>query len=268
MNLINAAILGIIEGLTEFFPVSSTGHLIIAEHLLGITSNSVFFNTIIQVGAILAVLVFYRVRILQILEHLSQKSSRMYVLHLVIATVPVLFIGAIFHKKIELLQQSLGVVVLMTIAVAIVMWIMQRMYKATLENGKKEGEQTTFDYIITGLYQAISVVPGTSRSGITMLGAISRKFSFADAMETSFLLGIPAMAAAAGFEGLKLFSTHEAIDSSMVLATGVGFVAAFVTAIATISITLPILKKYGFTPFIVYRLVLGVILLLFVAKLF
>jgi undecaprenyl-diphosphatase len=268
MNLINVIILGVIEGLTEFFPVSSTGHLIIAEHFLGITADSVFFNTIIQVGSILAVFVYFRKRILEIIEHLSQKSSQDFVINLVIATIPVLVIGALFNKRIEMLQQSLLVVIVMTIVVALLMWWMQRRYAATLLNGKKESEKTRMDYLVTGIFQTLSVVPGTSRSGITMLGAISRGFSFADAMETSFLLGIPAMGAAAAFEGLKMFSSHQRVDHATIVATAIGFVIAFVTAVATISITLPILKKYGFTPFIIYRLVTGVILLLFVAKLF
>lgn len=264
MTLLDAIILGIIEGLTEFFPISSTGHLIIAQKGLGIGTTNLFFNTVIQVGAILAVLVYFRKKIIQTMRHLAEKSSKQYALNLIVATIPVLVVGLLFHSIVEQLQQSLEVVVLTTMGVAGLMAWLQHKYKTTLLKGKKEGEKTTFDYFIAGIYQTLSLVPGVSRSGITMLGAISRGFSFKDAMETAFLLGVPAMGAAAMFEGVKFFSQSNVIDPSIVTATAVGFVVSFFTALFTISITLPILRKYGFMPFIVYRVVLGLILLLFV----
>lgn len=264
MQLSHAVILGIIEGLTEFFPISSTGHLIIAQKLLGIQNISLFFNTVIQLGAILAVVLFYRVKLLKLVKSLKDSTSQRYIVNLALASVPVLAVGFIFHNLIEALQQSLNVVVVATLGVAGVMAIMQRKYASSLEKGKKESEKTWKDYAVTGVYQIVSLVPGVSRSGITMLGAISRKFSFADAMETSFLLGIPAMGAAAAFEALKFATSSEPMDPSILAATAVGFVVAFIVAFATISITLPILKKYGFTPFILYRIILGLILLFFV----
>lgn len=264
MQISQAIILGVIEGLTEFFPISSTGHLIIAQKAMGITEISLFFNTVIQLGAIMAVVIYYRTTLLALIMKWREKSSQHYLLNLIIASVPVLLVGLVFHSAIEWLQQSLAVVVASTLGVAGLMGYMQHRYKASVDKGKKDSEKTHKDYMITGAFQVLSLIPGVSRSGITMLGAISRNFSFADAMQASFLLGIPAMGAAAAFEGLKFMSASGPMDQSILVATAIGFVVAFITAFATISVTLPILKKYGFTPFILYRIALGIILLFFV----
>ena len=260
----NSLLLGVIEGVTEFFPVSSTGHLIIAEKLLGITEPSLFFNVVIQLGAILAVVVFFWKRIVQILQSFvspvstSQKKTWML---FVAGTIPVLIIGALFHSTIERLQASVHVVTLATFLIAFILVWAEKKLHHTLVHGVKKSTLKFWDYIVVGIFQAISVIPGVSRSGITIVGALTRKLSFDDAVETAFILGIPAMGAAAVFESLKLIKEPAGLTTALLMQTAVGFIAAFITAFFTISATLPLLKKYGFTPFVIYRIALAILLL-------
>ncbi len=262
MTIVEAIILGAIEGLTEFFPVSSTGHLIITEKLLGIHNPSLFFNTVIQLGAIAALFVVYGKEILlMIRQFFAQKYDRVGML--LIATIPVLVIGAVFHKTISLLHESVLVVAVMSLVVAFIMYMKQHAYASTLQKGKALEKMNWKEAFIIGVYQVLSLIPGTSRSGITVIGGISRGYSFQEATEFAFLLGIPAMGAASIFEILSLMKTPGSMDQNIILSTCVGFVVAFVVSIATIKATLPIFQKYKFTPFIVYRVVLGIVLLLF-----
>lgn len=264
MTIFSSIILGIIEGLTEFFPVSSTGHLIIAEKLLGIHEPSLFFNVTIQLGAIIAACFYFRKRILRILveaaTHLSFKTTAFYYL---LATLPALIIGAIFHSFISSLQTNIVVVATTTILVAVFFFWIERTYalNAKKENGKKP---TAIDYLTMGLFQAISVIPGVSRSGITISGALTRGFSFKEATDTTFIMAIPIMSAATGFEVFSLLKNGLSLQGDVLLHTSIGFIVAFLVALLTIAITVPLLKKYGFMPFIIYRLILGagIILLL------
>lgn len=262
MTIFEAVILGVIEGLTEFFPVSSTGHLIITEKLLGIHNPSLFFNTVIQLGAIAALFVVYGKEIISIIQHVFAKKYQSIGM-LLIATLPVLIIGVVFHKTISALHDSVFVVAVMSLLIAFVMYIQQQKFTRTLQNGKVLEKMGWKDALIIGMYQVISLIPGTSRSGITVIGGIAREYSFKEATEFAFLLGIPAMGAASMFETLSLMKAPGSIDQNLMLSTSIGFVVAFLVSIATIKATLPIFQKYKFTPFIVYRVVLGIVLLLF-----
>ncbi|MBI5151286.1 MAG: undecaprenyl-diphosphate phosphatase [Candidatus Pacebacteria bacterium] len=266
MSLLHAVLLGIIEGLTEFFPISSTGHLIVAERMMGIREPSVIFNTVIQLGAILAVVVFYRKIIWEMLHNLFSKEKKRLLFYYGVATIPTLLFGFFVRSYIAQLHSNVFVVALTTIVVALFMLYVQRTYAKTLSIGKGEKNWTWEDFFIIGLFQMISIVPGVSRSGITILGGVVRNISFKDAMQISFLLGIPAMSAASGYELFKAFKEPTGIHSNLVLTTSVGFFVSFLVALSTIYFTLPLFKKYGFTPFILYRIVMGVILLLFFAR--
>lgn len=262
MTAIEAIILGAIEGLTEFFPVSSTGHLIITEKILGIQNPSLFFNTVIQLGAIAALFVVYGKEILLIIRQMfAKKFDRIGML--LIATVPVLVTGALFHKTISTLHNSILVVAVMSLVVAFVMYLQQQKFVHTLQKGKALEKMGWKDALIIGIYQVISLIPGTSRSGITVIGGIAREYSFKEATEFAFLLGIPAMGAASVFELLSFMKAPGSIDQNLIVSTCIGFVVAFIVSIATIKATLPIFQKYKFTPFIVYRVALGIVLLLF-----
>lgn len=265
MTILSSIVLGAIEGLTEFFPVSSTGHLIVAEKIMGIHDPSLFFNVTIQIGAILAAVIYYRVRIVNILidaaKKFSWKSTAFYYLA---ATVPALVVGFIFHNLIESLQTNVGVVAVTTIGIAFYLFWIQQKYKKTAAEGLKEKSIKLWDYVVIGMYQAISVIPGVSRSGITIAGALTRKLSFKEAIDTTFILAIPVMTAATAFEGLKLLKNPSGISLQLLTETAVAFIIAFLVAYISIKVTLPILKKYAFTPFIIYRLLLGALILLLI----
>ncbi len=261
MTLWISVLLGCIEGLTEFFPISSTGHLIIAEKLLGITSPSLFFNTVIQAGAILAAVWYFRTQILEMIKAGMQQSKKT-LWYFLLGSIPVIIVGAFFHRAIASLQTQISWVALTTLGIAFVMWWAQRRYTSTEYDGKKTETLRAHDYIIIGIFQSLAVIPGVSRSGITIIGGLTRKLSFVHAIEVAFILGIPAMAAATGFELLQtVLQFQQGIFPSLLLETTIGFTTAFFVSLFAIHATLSVLKKYGFTPFILYRIVLGIILL-------
>lgn len=263
MTYLSSLLLGVIEGLTEFFPISSTGHLVIAQRILGITTPSLFFNVTIQVGAILAAVYYYRKRIREMLAQAAADFSwRSTLVFYGVATLPALVAGALFHSLIESLQTSVHVVAFTTIGVALYLAWIQRAYRAS-SHAKTSPRPVLLDFLAIGAYQAISIIPGVSRSGVTISGALTRKFTFKDATDTAFILAIPVMTAAAGYESLKLLRSPMPITDVLFINTFIGFITAFFVALATIKVTVPILKKYGFTPFILYRLVLGAAILLF-----
>ena len=266
MNLFHAIILGIIEGLTEFLPVPSTGHLIVAERLLGIHEPSLFFNTIIQLGAILAAVIYLRKHITELLRDLFVADRRTKPLLFLLATLPVLIIGFTFHSTIEQFQKSVTVVGVMSILIALLFAWGERVYVKSLKESSAGTTQNKLgwkEFLSIGLWQSLSVIPGVSRSGITVFGGITKKLSFKDATEITFLLAIPAMSAASGYEFLKAYKAGLDLSSGLVQTTAVGFVVSFVVALTTISITLPLLKRFGFTPFVIYRIAMGILLLIF-----
>lgn len=266
MSVFHAIILGIIEGVTEFLPVSSTGHLIIAERMLGIREPSLFFNTVIQLGAILAAVIYLRKHIIELVRDVFVADRRSKPLLFLLATVPVLVIGFVFHSTIERLQGNVAVVGVMSILIALLFVWGERTYAKSVKErsvGVTQNKLGWKEFLSIGLWQSLSVIPGVSRSGITVFGGITKKLSFKDATEIAFLLAIPAMSAAAGYELLKAFEEGLHISSNLMQTTTVGFIVSFVVALATISMTLPLLKRYGFTPFVIYRIAMGILLLIF-----
>jgi undecaprenyl-diphosphatase len=260
MTIFHALILGIIEGLTEFFPVSSTGHLIIAEKLLHISEPPLFFNLIIQSGSILALLVYFRNELKQVLLLQGKEKRTEFILKMGIATAPALVLGFLLHDNIELMQQSVGIVAFMSIAVALAMDQIEKRFASNLDKNKPEEKQTFLDYLMIGMYQAVSIIPGVSRSGATVIGGITRKFSFEQSVQTAFLMGIPIMGAATAYETLKFLSQVPTVQSLYLLPTLVGFIVSFFVSLLTIKWTLPLFKTYGFKPFIIYRIGLGFLL--------
>ncbi|HKY74444.1 MAG TPA: undecaprenyl-diphosphate phosphatase [Patescibacteria group bacterium] len=261
MTLVEATLLGVIEGLTEFFPISSTGHLIIAEKILGVQEPSLFFNTIIQLGAICAVFVSFWSSIRTIITNALRGNIRRMLLF-ALASLPVLVVGALFHSVIKTMQNSVLIVAVASIAVALFMLYVERKHRKTLLHNQKAPKNSAKDFFTIGLFQALSVIPGVSRSGITVVGGMIQNYTFADSVETAFILGIPAMGAASAYELLLFLKHGEASDPTLLVNTAVGFGVSFVVAWAAIAATLPIFKKYGLMPFVIYRILLGVILLM------
>jgi len=253
MSLIESIIIAIVEGLTEFLPISSTGHMIIAESLLGVEPDEFVkaFTVIIQFGAILSVLVLYFKRFFQSVDFYWK---------LFIAFLPAAVFGVLFSDKIDDLLESVQVVAIMLILGGIFMLFVDKLFAKTSENqiiGWKRA-------LIIGFCQCIAMIPGVSRSMATIVGGMSQKLTRKNAAEFSFFLAVPTMAAASGYKLLKLFMEDGSRDLLMqnldVLI--IGNVVAFVVAMLAIKFFISFLTKYGFKAFGWYRIVVGAVLLI------
>ncbi len=268
-SLIIAAILGLVEGLTEFIPVSSTGHLIIASELLGLDhGKSDSFNIIIQLGAILAVVYLYRDRFAEFFNFQKIKeltnieniknSQRLNLVHIAVAITPVLIIGFVTRKFIKAHLFNTEVVVFSLIFVGILMIV--------IEKFKPKADVHTLDQItyknafIIGLGQCFALIPGVSRSGATMLTGMLRRIDVKTSADFSFLISVPVISAATINEFLK---SYDQFSSSDLLSILVGFTVSFLIAIVGIKGFLVVLKRLSITPFGIYRIVFGLVYYLF-----
>jgi undecaprenyl-diphosphatase len=257
-SLINVILLGIIEGITEFLPVSSTGHLLIAEHWLGHRSD--LFNVGIQVGAILAVVLIYRQRLWNLLRNLGDAQSRDYLFKLGAAFL-ITCVGGLVAKKLGLeLPETVAPVAWALIVGGIAILLIER-----VAAGMTPNEAVTWKIAIwVGLAQILAAVfPGTSRSAATIFaGMLAGLSSRAAATEFAFIVGIPTMFAASGYETLKLMKTPAFAEENW-LEFWVGFIVSAVVAFIAVKWLLRYVQSHRFTIFAWYRIVFGAALLLF-----
>lgn len=262
-SLIFAAILGLVEGLTEFIPVSSTGHLIIVSELLNLDhAKSDSFNIIIQLGAILAVVFLYRDRfieffnpkkILELKELIKvKKTQRLNLIHIALAILPILIVGFISRKWIKIHLFNTNVVIASLIIVGLLMIIIER-YKPEAKI-KSLDEIDYKDALIIGFGQCFALIPGVSRSGATMLTAMWRKIDVKTSADFSFLISVPVISAATIYELLKSYQNFSSTDLANLL---VGFSVSFLIAIVGIKGFLVVLKRLSLTPFAIYRILFG-----------
>jgi undecaprenyl-diphosphatase len=253
-TFVTPIILGIVEGLTEFLPVSSTGHLIIATDLLHQNQQALAsFNIIIQFGAILAVVVLYWSRFKNLFNHHNLNW-----VHIGIAIVPVLGIGFVTRKLIKHYLFNPGVVTFTTIFVAFIIILVEKKKPTPVISSLDELSYK--DAFIIGLGQCFALIPGVSRSGATMLTAMMRKVDIKTSADFSFLISVPVITAATLYELLKSYKDFHTDEISQLL---IGLVVSFVVAIIAIKSFLIILKKVGLTPFAYYRIIFGIIYFLY-----
>ena len=258
-DYIYAIILGIVEGLTEFLPVSSTGHLILAEELLNHKAPAAF-DTMIQLGAILAVCVIYFQKLWRVVLDLpSKKSAQMFVLSILVAFFPAMIIGALAHDFIKEVLFS-PIVVAITAIIGGVIIIVAEKYTHNV----KFKEVEDIDLITAlkiGLVQCLAMIPGTSRSGATIIGALFMGVERKAAAEFSFFLAIPTMLGVFVYEAYK--GRHElmAQGGNEIITIAIGFVVSFIAAILVIKPFLNYVTQKGFTPFAWYRIALGIAML-------
>lgn len=272
MNWLHAILLGIVEGITEFLPVSSTGHLNIVEKLLGYNIDSVgmtAFTAVIQVGAIIAAIVYFWSDIVRIVtawfKGLGNQSARNdpdYTLGwgIILGSVPVAVVGLAFKSFIEVTSRSLWVIAGALIIWSAVMWVADRRKNLT-KDMKQVG---IVDALVIGCFQALApVFPGISRSGATISAGLFRGFDRVTATRLSFFMGIPALLAAGALEAVTSAGGISATVGwgPTILATVVSGVVAF----ATIKWLLDFVSSNKFTSFLVYRVVLGVVIIVLVA---
>jgi undecaprenyl-diphosphatase len=257
--LLIAIILGIVEGVTEFLPVSSTGHLILATELLGFDAQKwAAFNVIIQLGAILAIVVLYWRTFWAVLEGLLKKEpgAWRFVRNVLIGFLPSAILGFILIKHIEALLGNAMVVAIALIVGGIAILVIERIAKRQDVNGVSAMPMKTALGI--GIAQCLAMIPGVSRSGATIMGALSLGVERRTAAEFSFFLAIPTMA---GATTLELAKHHDEI---MIGAHGVGlgtvavgFVVSFLVAIVIVKAFVAYISKHGFAPFAWYRIAAG-----------
>lgn len=262
--LIIAIILGIVEGVTEFLPVSSTGHLILATELLGFNADQwKAFNVIIQLGAILAIVVLYWRTFWAVLEGLirSNAMSWRFVRNVVIGFVPSAILGALLINKIEELLGNAMVVAIALILGGIAILIIERLAKRSDVVGVAEMSMSTA--IGVGIAQCLAMIPGVSRSGATIMGALSLGVERRTAAEFSFFLAIPTMLGATTLEFLKHRQDILAGAHGVGFGTvAVGFVVSFLVAIVVVRVFVHYISRHGFAPFAWYRIIAGTVALI------
>jgi undecaprenyl-diphosphatase len=249
-DLVNAFVLGIVEGLTEFLPVSSTGHLILASDLLGATDERwTVFNLVIQTGAMLAVVWEYRARFFRV-------DVKLYT-NLVVAFIPAAVLGLSFGSLIKAhLFHAVPVAIAFIVGALIIFWVERKTIPSRVESTR---DMTWLDALKVGFAQCFALIPGTSRSGATIIGGMLFGLSRKAATEFSFFLAVPTLVAAGGYDFLK----HRALFSAEHLAPlAVGLVVSFLSAFVVIRWLIRYVATHDFRPFAWYRIVFGVVVLL------
>ncbi|GMV45810.1 MAG: undecaprenyl-diphosphatase [Pseudomonadota bacterium] len=269
--LAKAALLGIVEGLTEFLPISSTGHLILAGSLLGFTGeNAKVFEIAIQTGAMAAVIWEYRARLGRALAGVgSDPAARRFVLNIAIAFVPAAVIGLLFNKAIKAhLFAPVPVALAFVVGGFVILWV-ERRHKAAYGLRDLEGrrharvetveDMSARDALVVGCMQCLALVPGTSRSGATIIGAMVFGLSRKAATEFSFFLGIPTLTTAGAY---SVWKQREALHAADLPVFAVGSVLAFCAAWLCIRWLIRYVSTHDFIPFAWYRIAFGAVVLL------
>jgi undecaprenyl-diphosphatase len=255
-TIVEALLLGLLEGLTEFIPVSSTGHILLAGHFLGFHSTGKAFEILIQLGAILAILSVYFRRLWQMLLDLPHdRLTRHFVIGILIAFLPAAIIGALAHDFIKtILFESPRLICIMLIIGGVVLLAVDRM---NLKPVYRDVERfPTRLYLQIGLFQCLSLIPGTSRSGSTIVGALLLGVDKRAAAEFSFFLAIPTMVGAFAFD---LFKNRNVLTTADLPIIAIGFVAAFVAALIVVRFLLDYVSRNGYSLFGWWRLVVGAV---------
>ncbi len=256
MTIFETIVIAVIEGLTEFLPISSTGHMIIASSILHIASDpfTKLFEVAIQLGAILSVVVLYWKKFFP-LNHIN------FYIKLIVAVIPALVLGAIFSKKIDaLLESPLTVSVTMLVGGFILLFIDKLFQQPTVE---KEENISLAKAFTIGVWQCLAMIPGTSRSAASIIGGMQQKLTRNLAAEFSFFLAVPTMAAATGYKLLKAWKENPELlkNKDNLIALGLGNVIAFIVALLAIKFFISFLQKHGFKLFGWYRVIVGAVLL-------
>ncbi len=259
MSWIDAIILGLVEGITEFLPISSTGHLILTKSLLGLEGDAADRQLIvIQGAAILAVCWEYRQRLWQTAVSLgSETKSRVFVLNLFVAFLPLAILGLLLEERIEaLLFAPIPVAIALIVGGVLILWAEKRPH---VERIGSVDEMGPLDALKIGLFQAVALIPGTSRSAATILGGLLTGLSRRTAAEFSFFIAIPTLLAATAY---KLWGARDTMSMAESEALLVSSVVAFASALAAIRFLLKFISNHSFAVFAWYRIVFGGLILL------
>ncbi|RUV76144.1 MAG: undecaprenyl-diphosphate phosphatase [Mesorhizobium sp.] len=255
-TIVEALLLGMIEGMTEFIPVSSTGHILLAGHFLGFHSTGKAFEILIQLGAILAILSVYFHRLWQMLVDLPRdRVTRHFVLGILVAFLPAAVIGALGHGFIKtvLFESPRLICVMLIIGGVVLLWVDRFKPKPLYHDVERFPLRL---YLQIGLFQCLSLIPGTSRSGSTIVGALLLGVDKRAAAEFSFFLAMPTMVGAFAFD---LFKNRNVLTSADLPVIAAGFIAAFVAALIVVRFLLNYVSRHGYSLFGWWRLVIGTV---------
>ncbi|MGB3073609.1 MAG: undecaprenyl-diphosphate phosphatase [Candidatus Moraniibacteriota bacterium] len=253
MDSLDAIILGVVEGLTEFLPISSTGHLVLVSHLLGLSETDFLksFEVVIQLGAILAVVTLYWRKLL---------FDRAVMQRIVVALLPALGVGYLFYATIRSLLVSQLTVVIALFVGGVILILFER-YRQEPTNPAAVETLTYKQALLIGLAQALSVVPGVSRAGATIVGGLATGLSRSAAVEFSFLLGVPTMVAATTLDVVKHHADFSLAD---IQSLAIGLIVSFLVALVAIKFLLRYVETHSFVAFGVYRILVAVLFTLII----
>ncbi|MFQ3575648.1 MAG: undecaprenyl-diphosphate phosphatase [Cytophagales bacterium] len=251
MDLFQAVVLAIIEGITEYLPISSTGHMIIASHFMGISGDDFtkLFTIAIQFGAILSIVVLYWKKFLNLKDY-------SFYLKLLVAFIPAVVLGKLLNELIDQFLESVQTVAIMLIVGGVFLLFVDKIWK----NNENEEPNLKKSFFI-GLFQCIAMIPGVSRSAATIVGGMSQGLSRKTAAEFSFFLAVPTMFAAGVYKLYKYFKETGGFKGEELQLFLIGNVVAFVVALFAVKFFVSFLQKRGFVIFGYYRIALGILLL-------
>lgn len=258
-SLLDVILLGIIEGLTEFLPVSSTGHLILASELLGWKGEaSAAFKIAIQLGAILAVLVAYRQRFAGVIGGLVKREAGAvaFTRNIILGFLPAMVVGVVAYEAIKAMLESPTTVAIALIVGGVAILVIERMaHRARFASVEAMPGKTS---LLVGFGQCVAMIPGVSRSGATIMFGLLSGLERKTAAEYSFFLAVPTMAAATVY---ALYKNRDALVGGGMADIAIGFTVAFLVALAVVKAFVAIVGRYGFAPFAWYRIALGTVAL-------
>lgn len=254
-NLFDIILLGIIEGLTEFLPVSSTGHLILASELLGFKGEAeLAFKIAIQLGAILAVLVAYRARFIGVAGGLFRRDAEAiaFALNITLGFLPALLVGALAYEAIRrLIESPITVAVALIVGGVAILLIERQLHRVKFDSVESLPGGTAF---AVGIGQCVAMIPGVSRSGATIMFGLLAGLDRKTAAEYSFFLAVPTMAAATVY---ALWKERDTLAVGDFTAIGIGFSVAFIVALIVVRAFVALVGRFGFAPFAWYRIIVG-----------
>ncbi|MDA8585342.1 undecaprenyl-diphosphate phosphatase [Rhodobacteraceae bacterium] len=264
MPLLQLILVAIVQGITEFLPVSSSGHLILLPNLLNMPDQGQVIDVAVHIGTLGAVMLYFRkdvARAVTGLRHIvtgqTNTPDARLALMLVLATVPVVIAGVIFKLGgIDDMLRSVKVIAWTTLVFGLVLWVADRQGPIT----KTSDDWTFKDALIMGFWQVIALIPGTSRSGITITGARQLGYAREDAAKLAMLMSIPTILASGALLGLEVAST---MDAAAARDSAIAAAFAFVAALVALHFMMRLLKSVSFTPYVIYRMFLGVALLIY-----
>ncbi|MEZ8099690.1 undecaprenyl-diphosphate phosphatase [Vibrio bivalvicida] len=258
MSYFEAFVLALIQGLTEFLPISSSAHLILPSAILGWEDQGLAFDVAVHVGTLAAVVIYFHKEVISLLSAFlgsifkGERSKEAKLAWMIIlATIPACVFGLLMKDIIELYLRSAWVIATTTIVFGILLWYVDKHSKLADDEYQADWKKALF----IGIAQALAMIPGTSRSGATITAALYLGFTREAAARFSFLMSIPIILLAGGYLGLKLVTSGEPIHLGFLLT---GIVTSFISAYICIHFFLKLISRMGMTPFVIYRLILGV----------